>query len=465
LFRRVSASIIQSGNSLDFLFIMNRPKSTSSAAPGKSKLTAIKAIRGMNDILPDASAAWLSVEGVCQDVFANHGYQQIRTPMVESTSLFARSIGADTDIVAKEMYTFDDRNGDSLTLRPEGTASCVRAGIENGLFYNQQQRLWYVGPMFRYERPQKGRYRQFYQVGAECFGWQGPDIEAEILSLIAELFDRLGLRDTELQINSLGDTESRARYRDALQAYLRNYVSDLDADSQRRLDTNPLRILDSKDEGTQKLLTDAPQIDDFLSTESRTHFEQLQEYLTALGISFTLNTRLVRGLDYYNDTVFEWVNADFGAQSTVCAGGRYDGLVEQLGGAPTPGFGFAMGLERLIQILQEQESTSINSATGADVYLISIGEPARAQALKLQQQFCRNAGLRVLLHCGDGSMKNQFKRADKSGARIAVIIGESESQAQTATIKVLIGTAERIEQQEILQNDALNAVTNLLESL
>jgi histidyl-tRNA synthetase len=419
----------------------------------------------MNDVLPEDTALWLKVESVCQDVLSNRGYQQIRLPIVESTQLFARSIGADTDIVAKEMYTFDDRNGDSLTLRPEGTASCVRAGIEHGLFYNQQQRLWYLGPMFRHERPQKGRYRQFNQIGAECYGWAGPDIEAEILSLIDDIFKRLELQKTELQINSLGDLESRSRYREALRGYLQGYFNDLDQDSQRRLESNPLRILDSKNPDTQKLLFDAPKIDQFLSAESLAHFAQLQQYLDALGLEFTVNNKLVRGLDYYNDTVFEWVNADFGAQSTVCAGGRYDGLVEQLGGIPTPGFGFAMGMERLIQILGEQNAEVANIVSDVDVYLISVGERARSQALELQQKLCGTAGLKVLLHCGQGSMKNQFKRADKSGARLAIIIGEEEAAIKSANLKVLIRTKNDFAQQTIMQNDVLNAVTNLLESL
>ena len=426
-----------------------------------SKNNTIKAIKGMKDVLPDQSPLWLKVEAVCADVLTMHNYRQIRTPILESTHLFARSIGADTDIVAKEMYTFDDRKGDSLTLRPEGTASCVRAGIENGLFYNQQQRLWYVGPMFRYEQPQKGRYRQFYQIGAECYGWEGADIEAEMLSITAQLFTRLGLQNTHLQINSLGDGDTRARYRADLVAYLSDYREQLDEDSQRRLTTNPLRILDSKNSEVQRILEQAPSILDYLSEPSSAAFQQLQDYLDALGIAYHINPRLVRGLDYYNGTVFEWVNQDFGAQATVCAGGRYDGMVEQLGGAATPGVGFAMGLERLIQMLQEQQAEICSDQNRPAVFIVSVGVTARAQALLLQRELS-TAGIRVQLYCGDGSMKNQFKHADRSGARIALIVGEEEAQSGSVSIKPLI---RREAQQTIPQNDVLNAVTNLLESL
>jgi len=329
-----------------------------------SKSPQIKSVKGMNDILPTQSPLWLEVEAVCRSVFDNHSYRQIRTPIIESTQLFYRSIGAETDIVSKEMYTFEDRNGDSLTLRPEGTASCVRAGIQHGLFYNQQQRLWYTGPMFRHERPQKGRYRQFFQLGAEAYGWTTPDIEAEMLAMVYQIFQKLGLQKTHLEINSLGDSEARAAYREALVAYLSDYKDQLDDDSQRRLTTNPLRILDSKNEQVQAILKAAPSILDYLSNESKAKFEQLQQHLQDLDIEYTINPNLVRGLDYYNDTVFEWINADFGAQSTVCGGGRYDGMVEQLGGQSTPGFGFGMGLERLIQILQEQGADIATTVNG-----------------------------------------------------------------------------------------------------
>jgi len=431
-----------------------------------SKKTQIKAIRGMNDILPIETPLWLAVERVCSDVFAKHNYKQIRTPLLESTHLFARSIGADTDIVSKEMYTFDDRNGDSLTLRPEGTASTVRAGIENGLFYNQQQRIWYTGPMFRHERPQKGRYRQFHQFGVECYGWSSPDIEAEVLSMIHQVFQALGLQDTELQINSLGDSDTRSNYRAALVDYLSEHKEQLDEDSQRRLSTNPLRILDSKNAGVQSILEGAPSILDYLSDESSDSFSQLKGYLEDLGISYTINPKLVRGLDYYNDTVFEWVNAGYGAQATVCGGGRYDSMVEQLGGQATSGFGFGMGLERLVQILQEQGAEIAEQAAqdAADVFIISTGSQARSEALQLQADLVA-AGIRVQCHMGEGSIKNQFKKADKSGAAIALIIGDDESAARTVSAKVLRRTNEPIAQQTVSQNEASKLVTNLLESL
>lgn len=429
-----------------------------------SKSAQIKAIKGMKDILPGDSALWQQVETICAQVLDLHGYRQIRTPILEQTHLFSRSIGDETDIVAKEMYTFEDRDGKSLTLRPEGTASCVRAGIENGLFYNQLQRLWYVGPMFRHENTQKGRYRQFAQIGAEAYGWNSPDIEAEMLSLVAQIFAELGLQHTRLQINSLGDKASRASYRDALVTYLSKHRDQLDEDSLRRLDSNPLRILDSKNETVQAVLQEAPDISDYLSEQSAASFAQLQGYLQELDIDYQINPRLVRGLDYYNDTVFEWVNDEFGAQSTVCAGGRYDGMVEQLGGAATPGFGFAMGLDRLILMLQEQNSVITQQSARPDVFIISVGEQARQQALALQQSLTRD-GKKVQLHCGAGSMKNQFKKADKSGARLALIIGAEEAAAKTVGIKPLIASGGGLEQQNIVQNDVLNAVTNLLESL
>jgi len=431
-----------------------------------SKKPQIKAVRGMNDILPGESALWLAVESVCADVFNQYSYKQIRTPLIESTHLFARSIGSETDIVSKEMYTFDDRNGDSLTLRPEGTASTVRAGIENGLFYNQQQRLWYTGAMFRHERPQKGRYRQFYQIGVECYGWSAPDIEAEVLAMIHHVFNELGLQKTELQINSLGDSDTRQRYKTALVEYLSEHKQSLDEDSQRRLTTNPLRILDSKNRVVQDVLAGAPSILDFLSTKSSDAFRCLQGYLDDLNITYTINSRLVRGLDYYNDTVFEWVNADYGAQSTVCGGGRYDGMVEQLGGQATPGFGFGMGLERLVQILQEQGAPiSIKADQDVpDVFLVSVGANARKQMISMQAKLIQY-GHKVQCHMGDGSMKNQFKKADKSGATLAVIIGEDESKDGSASVKVLRRTLEPLEQQIVSQNDVPNTVTNLLESL
>lgn len=431
---------------------------------GKQKANQLQAIRGMNDILPEEASVWSAVESACRDVLAHRGYAQIRLPIVEHTQLFARSIGSETDIVAKEMYTFDDRNGDSLTLRPEGTASCVRAGIQHGMFYNQQQRLWYSGPMFRHERPQKGRYRQFHQLGAEAFGWSSPDIEAELIGLTAELFTALGLENTHLEINTLGSAQDRYAYRSALQDYLRPRFDQLDEDSQRRLASNPLRILDSKIPQTQELLGQAPSLSDFIGTDSQQHFVQLKEYLGALEIPFSVNPRLVRGLDYYNDTVFEWVNSGFGAQATVCAGGRYDGLVEQLGGAATPAFGFAMGLERLIQMLVEQGAPISQTLSVPDVYLVSMGELARGQALTIQSSLSRQ-GISVQMHCGGGSIKNQFKKADKSGARLAIIVGEEEAQSSMAGLKPLRSAAPIAEQQMIAQKELVNAVTNCLESL
>ncbi len=426
-----------------------------------TKKNKIKAIRGMKDVLPQDSSLWLSVEAICAEILSDYNYQQIKTPILENTQLFARSIGADTDIVSKEMYTFEDRNGDSVTMRPEGTASCVRAGIEHGLFYNQQQRLWYAGPMFRHERPQKGRFREFFQIGAECFGWPGADIEAELLSLTAQIFSRLGLKNTKLELNTLGDTACRADFRSALIEYLHDYKQDLDQDSLRRLDSNPLRILDSKNSEVQQVLMGAPDIHEFLSAESNEHFLRLKSYLRQLDIAFSVNPRLVRGLDYYNDTVFEWVNEGYGAQSAVCAGGRYDSMVEQLGGPPTPCFGFAMGLERLIQMLQEQGAEIVQRSEPVQVFIVSIGEQARGQALRLQQLCCAE-GIRVQLYCGSGSMKNQFKRADSSGAQLVLVIGEQEAATETVGIRSL---QVREEQQIIEQNDVVNAVTNRLESL
>ncbi len=429
-----------------------------------SKSDNIKAVKGMNDILPERTIIWQRVEAECAALFANYGYRQIRTPMVESTQLFARSIGEETDIVAKEMYTFADRNDDSLTLRPEGTASTVRAGIQNGLFYNQQQRLWYQGPMFRYERPQKGRYRQFHQLGLECYGWSGVDIEAEVFSLTQQLFKRLGLANTYLNINSLGDKASRSAFRVALLDYLSGHVDQLDSDSQRRMTTNPLRILDSKNEQVQAILLEAPSILDYLSPASKASFEQLQAYLQALEIDYQVNPRLVRGLDYYNDTVFEWINPGFGAQATVCGGGRYDQMVEQLGGPATPAFGFGMGMERLVQILEEQEAGITQSPESQDVYIVSTLGNARSLALMVQKQLVA-AGVSVLCHMGESSFKNQFKKADKSGARIALVIGDDEIAQDSIAVKTLIATQNGQEQQTISKNDVIHVVTNLLKRL
>ncbi|WP_157982906.1 MULTISPECIES: histidine--tRNA ligase [Idiomarina] len=405
---------------------------------------SIQAIRGMNDLLPDQSPAWQQVESIIRRVAASYGYSEIRMPVLEQTALFKRSIGEVTDIVEKEMYTFDDRNGESLTLRPEGTASCVRAGNQHGLLYNQIQRLWYMGPMFRYERPQKGRYRQFHQFGIETFGLPSADADAEVILLSARLWKAFGIADqVELQLNSLGSNEARARYRDALREYLEQYKEQLDEDSQRRLDSNPLRILDSKDPNTQQLLEEAPRLSEYWDDESREHFEQLRALLDEAGIRYTLNERLVRGLDYYNRTVFEWVTTALGAQGTVCAGGRYDGLVEQLGGKPTPAVGFAMGMERLVLLLQEQNKLTPRRAV--DAYLMPLGDAAELKAAAIAEQL-RDAlpELRLVTHCGGGAMKKQMKKADKSGAEVALIIGENELATQQVTVKPLRSEAEQI---------------------
>lgn len=411
----------------------------------------IQAIRGMNDLLPEQSPAWQQVEAVIRRVAASYGYSEIRMPVLESTQLFKRSIGEVTDIVEKEMYTFDDRNGESVTLRPEGTASCVRAGNQHGLLYNQIQRLWYMGPMFRYERPQKGRYRQFHQFGIETFGLESADADAEVILLSARLWREFGLADqVELQLNSLGSNEARANYRDALKAYLSDYVNELDEDSKRRLESNPLRILDSKDENTQKILQGAPSLSEYWDAESKEHFEQLTARLEAAGISYTLNERLVRGLDYYNRTVFEWVTTALGAQGTVCAGGRYDGLVEQLGGKATPAVGFAMGMERLVLLLQEQGKLTPRRVV--DAYLMPLGEEAELNAPRIAEQL-RNElpELRLVSHCGGGSMKKQMKKADKSGAQVALIIGADEIAQQQVTVKPL----RTVEEQQTLGWQAL----------
>jgi histidyl-tRNA synthetase len=391
----------------------------------------------MNDLLPEQSPAWQQVEAVIRRVAAGYGYSEIRMPVLESTQLFKRSIGEVTDIVEKEMYTFDDRNGESVTLRPEGTASCVRAGNQHGLLYNQIQRLWYMGPMFRYERPQKGRYRQFHQFGIETFGLESADADAEVILLSARLWREFGIADqVELQLNSLGSNEARANYRDALKNYLSDYISELDEDSKRRLESNPLRILDSKDENTQRILEGAPSLSEYWDAESKEHFEQLTARLEAAGISYTLNERLVRGLDYYNRTVFEWVTTALGAQGTVCAGGRYDGLVEQLGGKATPAVGFAMGMERLVLLLQEQDKLTPRRVV--DAYLMPLGEEAELNAPRIAEQL-RNElpELRLVSHCGGGSMKKQMKKADKSGAEVALIIGADEIAQQQVTVKPL----------------------------
>ena len=405
----------------------------------------IQAIRGMNDCLPEQTGVWQRVESTLRQVVANYGYQEIRTPIVENTALFKRSIGEVTDIVEKEMYTFDDRSGDSLTLRPEGTASTVRAGNEHGLLYNQQQRLWYMGPMFRHERPQKGRYRQFHQFGVETYGLDGPDIDLEVILLSARLWKVFGISDAvTLEINSLGSNEARARYRDALVAFLSEHKDQLDEDSLRRLESNPLRVLDSKNPQVQALVKDAPVLLDHLDEESKQHFSLLCERLTQAGIEFKVNPKLVRGLDYYNRTVFEWVTDSLGAQGTVCAGGRYDGLVEQLGGKSTPAVGFAMGMERLVLLLTTHETINVD-ASNADVYITAMGDEAAGFAMQVAESL-RDArpNLRVMMHCGGGNFKKQLKRADKTGAQVAILIGTEEMNAKQVGVKPLRNDKEQV---------------------
>ncbi len=405
-------------------------------------MSNFRAIRGMNDILPDETPYWQLLEATVSELLASYGYGEIRLPLVEQTELFSRSIGEVTDIVEKEMYSFDDRKGDSLSLRPEGTAGCVRAVIQQGML-NVSQRLWYAGPMFRYERPQKGRQRQFHQIGVEAFGIATPDIDAELIVITARLWRLLGLGDSvELQLNSIGSSAARADYRQALVAYLEQHRQKLDEDSQRRLTTNPLRILDSKNPDTQALLDGAPTLAEYLDDDSRDDFERLCELLNAAGVPFVSNPRLVRGLDYYNKTVFEWVTDRLGAQGTICAGGRYDGLVEQLGGKATPGVGFAMGMERLVLLLMELGQQTTRDA--ADVYIVAVGDSAEVSALSFAERL-RDAmpGTRIVQNVGGGSFKSQMKKADKSGARVALIWGEDEVASESVSLKTLRGKSEQ----------------------
>ena len=407
---------------------------------------SLQAIRGMNDILPEQTPAWRYLESTLVSLLDGYGYKEIRLPIVEYTELFARGIGEGTDVVDKEMYTFLDRNEESLTLRPEGTAGCVRAVLEHGLSGGGQvQKLWYAGPMFRYEKPQKGRYRQFHQVGVEAFNLPGPDVDAELIALTWRLWKQLGLADAvTLQLNSLGSSEARAAYRDALVAYLQERFDQLDEDSQRRLTTNPLRILDSKNEATQAALVGAPTLGDYLDEESRLHFEGVKARLDAAGIRYQINHKLVRGLDYYNRTVFEWVTDKLGAQGTVCAGGRYDGLVTMLGGKATPGVGFAMGVERLVLLLETLELLPAELNRAADVYVCAFGEAAELAALTLVERLRDELpGLRLLLNSGGGSFKSQFKKADKSGARYALILGDDELAGRVVGCKPLRDDSEQ----------------------
>ncbi|MDF4404275.1 histidine--tRNA ligase [Vibrio parahaemolyticus] len=398
-----------------------------------------QAIRGMNDCLPTQSPLWQKLENTVKNVISAYGYNEVRMPIVEETNLFSRAVGEETDVVSKEMYTFDDRNGDSLTLRPEGTAGCVRSCIQNSLINRDEQRLWYMGPMFRHERPQKGRYRQFHQCGVEVFGLNGPDVDAELIMMTARLWRELGIdKHVRLELNSIGSQEDRADYRTALVAFLEQHIDVLDEDCKRRMHTNPLRVLDTKNPDIQAILGDAPRLSEYLGEESKAHFAGLCELLDAAGIEYTVNERLVRGLDYYNRTVFEWITESLGAQGTVCGGGRYDGLVEQLGGKPTPAVGFAMGLERLVLMLETLELTDVRRSV--DVYVVTAGEGTMMAGMKLAEQL-REAisGVRVMNHFGGGNFKKQFKRADKVGAVVALVLGENEVADNTVVLKDLVG--------------------------
>ncbi len=393
----------------------------------------------MNDCLPTQSPLWQKLENTVKNVISAYGYNEVRMPIVEETNLFSRAVGEETDVVSKEMYTFDDRNGDSLTLRPEGTAGCVRSCIQNSLINRDEQRLWYMGPMFRHERPQKGRYRQFHQCGVEVFGLNGPDVDAELIMMTARLWRELGIyKHVRLELNSIGSQEDRADYRTALVAFLEQHIDVLDEDCKRRMHTNPLRVLDTKNPDIQAILGDAPRLSEYLGEESKAHFAGLCELLDAAGIEYTVNERLVRGLDYYNRTVFEWITESLGAQGTVCGGGRYDGLVEQLGGKPTPAVGFAMGLERLVLMLETLELTDVRRSV--DVYVVTAGEGTMMAGMKLAEQL-REAisGVRVMNHFGGGNFKKQFKRADKVGAVVALVLGENEVADNTVVLKDLVG--------------------------
>lgn len=400
-------------------------------------------VRGMNDILPEATATWQHVEGIVRDVIQAYGYREIRLPLLEQTELFRRSIGEVTDIVEKEMYTFLDRNNESLTLRPEATAGMARAGISNGLLHNQRQKLWTAGPMFRYEKPQKGRYRQFYQIDVEAMGYEGPDVDAELIIMSARIWQRLGLSRLRLELNTLGVPESRKRYRQALVEYFTGVKDKLDEDSLRRLEQNPLRILDSKNPDLQHIINAAPTMLDYLDEESGQHFAELQELLAAAGVEFTVNPKLVRGLDYYTRTVFEWVTDALGAQGAVCSGGRYDGLVEKLGGKATPAIGWAMGVERLVSLFEVCGGQA--PAQQPDIYIVAVGDTALRSGFQLVENL-RNAlpGVTLELNLGGGSFKSQLKRADKSGAEFALILGDNEVAERAAGLKPLRRDADQI---------------------
>ncbi len=418
----------------------------------------IQAIRGMHDVLPEQTPLWQYAEHTIRDVLASYGYSEIRLPIVEKTELFKRSIGEVTDIVEKEMDTFDDRNGDSLTLRPEGTAGCLRACLEHGLLHNQVHRLWYYGPMYRHERPQKGRYRQFFQFGVETYGMASPDVDAELLLLTDRLWKRLGIRSkVRLQLNSLGTIAERLLYREALVTYFQQHIAVLDEDSLRRLTSNPLRILDTKNPAMKDIVANAPELMDYLGEESRAHFHAILDTLQALGVAYEINSRLVRGLDYYSKTVFEWVTDELGSQGTICAGGRYDGLIEQLGGKANHAVGFAMGMERLLLLL---ETIDVKLEASVHVYVIRVGEQAQTIGLRLAEQLRSDMpSLKVQIDCAGGSIKSQFKKADKSGAAYALILGDDEVARGEIGVKSLRDATQA------QHNLPLNEITTFLKTL
>lgn len=418
-----------------------RAPATATATATARSPSRLSGVKGMNDLLPGDSERWEGLEQIVATWARSYGYRQIRTPLVEHTALFRRGIGEVTDIVEKEMYSFEDAlNGEHLTLRPENTAGVVRAAIEHNLLYDGPKRLWYTGPMFRHERPQRGRYRQFHQIGIEALGFGGPDIDAEVIMMSQRLWDDLGLQDVTLQLNSIGDAAERREHRAALIRHFEQHQDILDEDARRRLHSNPLRILDTKNPAMQELVEAAPRLSDFLGDDSREHFEGVQALLRSVGVPFRINPRLVRGLDYYNRTVFEWTTDRLGAQGTICGGGRYDPLIEMLGGKPAPACGFAIGVERLLELLRE--SGDVASQPGCDVYVVHQGDPAAVLAFGVAEAL-RSSGLDVILHAGGGSFKSQFKRADASGAEFAVIIGEDEASARTATVKALRATGSQ----------------------
>lgn len=407
----------------------------------QTKNTKFQSIKGFYDILPEMTPLWQKLEDTARHVLGQYGYRNIRMPIVEPTDLFIRSVGEHTDIVEKEMYSWEDAlNGDRLTLRPEGTAGCVRAVVEHSLTYNGPQRLWYTGPMFRHENVQKGRQRQFHQIGVEAFGFDGPDVDAEQIILLARLWKALGIADVELQLNSIGDAEERAEFRKSLISYFEQHADLLDDDAKRRLHSNPLRILDSKNPRMQDMIEGAPKLIDHLGDETRAHFTGLCNRLDAVGIAYKLNPRLVRGLDYYNRTVFEWVTTKLGSQGTIAGGGRYDSLVERLGGESTTACGFGIGLERVFLLMQEY---GVSAESKPDAYLVNVGDLAEAEAQTIAETM-RDAGLSIVLHAGGGSFKSQMKKADRSGARYALILGDDECQAKVIAVKPMAGEGEQV---------------------